>query len=81
MSHRGDCLPEMPDPKAHELTNQIAVLCATLGTDIFRLDAKLGIDPMELLQMINGKGGTLRTSAPRHGSYILGLAGKPQFFG
>jgi hypothetical protein len=30
-------------------------LCATRGTDVFRLGAKLGIDPMELLEMINGK--------------------------
>jgi hypothetical protein len=31
-------------------------LCARLGaTDVFRLGTKLGIDPMELLQMINGK--------------------------
>jgi hypothetical protein len=33
----------------------ICALCATRGTDVFRLGAKLGIDPMELLQMINGK--------------------------
>jgi hypothetical protein len=26
----------------------------TWGTDVFRLGVKLGIDPMELLQMING---------------------------
>jgi hypothetical protein len=25
------------------------------STDVFKLGAKLGIDPMELLQMINGK--------------------------
>jgi hypothetical protein len=30
-------------------------LCATQSTDVFRLGAKVGIDPMELLQMINGK--------------------------
>jgi hypothetical protein len=30
-------------------------LCATRSTDAFRLDANVGIDPMELLQMINGK--------------------------
>jgi hypothetical protein len=30
-------------------------LCATRCTDVFRLCAKLDIDPMELLRMINGK--------------------------
>jgi hypothetical protein len=45
----------MPEPKAYEFTNHICALCATRGTDVFRLGAKLGIDPMELLQMINGK--------------------------
>jgi hypothetical protein len=45
----------MPEPKVYEFTNHIASLCATRGTDVFRLGAKLGIDPMELLQMINGK--------------------------
>jgi hypothetical protein len=33
----------------------IFALCATRGTDVFRLGAKLGIDPMALLEMINSK--------------------------
>jgi hypothetical protein len=37
------------------------------GTDVFKLAAKLGIDPMELLQMINGK------NVPT-GAVISGLA-------
>jgi hypothetical protein len=41
----------MPEPKACEFSKHVADLCATRGTDVF----KLGIDPMELLQMINGK--------------------------
>jgi hypothetical protein len=45
----------MPEPKVYEFTNHIASLCATRGTDVFTLGAKLGMDPMELLQMINGK--------------------------
>jgi hypothetical protein len=30
-------------------------MCATRGTDVFMLAAKLRMEPMELLQMINGK--------------------------
>jgi hypothetical protein len=45
----------MPEPKVNEFSNHICALCATRGTDVFRLGAKLGIDPMELFQMINGK--------------------------
>jgi hypothetical protein len=46
----------MPDPKVYEFSKHICALCVTRGTDVFRLGAKLGIDPMELLQMIKGKG-------------------------
>jgi len=45
----------MPEPKVYEFSKHIAALCATRGTDVFRLGAKQGIDPMELFQMINGK--------------------------
>jgi hypothetical protein len=45
----------MPEPKVYEFSEHICALCATRGTDVFRLGTKLGIDPMELLQMINGK--------------------------
>ena len=45
----------MPEPKVYEFSKHICALCATRGTDVFRLGAKLGIDSMELLQMINGK--------------------------
>jgi hypothetical protein len=45
----------MPEPKAYQFSKHICALCATRGTDVFRLGSKLGIDPMELLQMINGK--------------------------
>jgi hypothetical protein len=45
----------MPEPKVCEFSKHIADLCATRGTDVFNLAAKLGIDPMELLRMINGK--------------------------
>jgi hypothetical protein len=36
-------------------------LCATRSTDVFRLGAKVGVDPMELLQMIKGKMVPIRT--------------------
>jgi hypothetical protein len=45
----------MPEPQVCEFSNHICALCATRGTDVFRLGTKLGIDPTELLQMINGK--------------------------
>jgi len=45
----------MPEPKAYEFSKHICALCAIRGTDVFRLGTKLGMDPMELLQMINGK--------------------------
>jgi hypothetical protein len=45
----------MPEPKVYEFSKHIRALCATRGTDVFTLGAKLGIDPMELLEMINGK--------------------------
>jgi hypothetical protein len=45
----------MPEPKVYEFSKHICALCATRGTDVFILGAKLGTDPMELLQMINGK--------------------------
>jgi hypothetical protein len=45
----------MPEPKVYKFSEHICALCATRGTDVFRLGAKLGIDPMELLRMINGK--------------------------
>jgi hypothetical protein len=44
----------MPEPKVYEFSGHICALCATRGTDL-RLGAKLGIDRMELLGMINGK--------------------------
>jgi hypothetical protein len=45
----------MSEPKVYEFSRHICALCATRGTDVFRLGSKLGIDPIELLQMINGK--------------------------
>jgi putative sterol carrier protein len=45
----------MPEPKVCEFSKHIADLCATRHTDVFRLAAKLRMDPMELLQMINGE--------------------------
>jgi hypothetical protein len=45
----------MPESKVYEFSQHICALCAARSTDVFRLGAKLGVDPMELLQMINGK--------------------------
>jgi hypothetical protein len=45
----------MPEPKVYEFSSHICALCANRGTDVFKLATKLRMDPMELLQMINGK--------------------------
>jgi hypothetical protein len=45
----------MPEPRVYEFSGHICALCATRRTDVFTLGTKLGIDPMELLQMISGK--------------------------
>jgi transcriptional regulator with XRE-family HTH domain len=57
----------MPDPKPYEFSKHIGALCVTRDTNVHKLGAKLGIDPMELLRMINGK--TVPTKA-----VIAGLA-------
>lgn len=51
----------MPEPKVCEFSKHIADLCATRSTDVFKLAAKLGMDPIELLWMINGKVAPTRT--------------------
>ena len=45
----------MPDQKVYEFSKHIGALCVTRGTDVYKLGAKLGIDPAELLRMINGR--------------------------
>jgi hypothetical protein len=45
----------MPEPKVYEFSKHIGALCVTRGTDVYKLGPKLGMDPMELLRMINGK--------------------------
>jgi hypothetical protein len=39
----------------YRFSTYVGNLCVTRGTDVFKLGAKLGIDPIELLRMINGK--------------------------
>jgi hypothetical protein len=45
----------MPEPKVCEFSKHIADLCATRSTNVFRLAAKLGMDRIKLLGMINSK--------------------------
>jgi hypothetical protein len=45
----------MPDPKVYEFSKHIGALCVTRDTNVHKLGAKLGVDPAELLRMINGK--------------------------
>jgi hypothetical protein len=42
-------------PKPYRFSTYVGNLCVTRGTDVFKLGAKLGMDPIELLRMINGK--------------------------
>jgi len=48
--------PEMAvPPKPYRFSTYVGNLCVTRGTDVFKLGAKLSMDPIELLRMINGK--------------------------
>jgi hypothetical protein len=42
-------------PKPYRFSTYLGNLCVTRGTDVLKLGAKLGMDPIELLRMINGK--------------------------
>jgi hypothetical protein len=44
----------MPEP-VYAFSQHIGTLCVTHDTNVHKLGAKLGIDPAELLKMINGK--------------------------
>jgi hypothetical protein len=45
----------MPEPKVYKFSKRISALCVMRGTDVYKLGARLGIDPNELLTMIDGK--------------------------
>jgi len=45
----------MPEPKVYKFSKRISALCVMRGTDVCKLSAAIGIDPTELLKMINGK--------------------------
>jgi hypothetical protein len=45
----------MPERKVYEFSRHIGALCATRETDVYKLGERLGIDPITLLLMINGK--------------------------
>ncbi len=40
----------MPEPKLYQFSTHIGALCVTRATDVDKLGAKLGMDPMELLR-------------------------------
>jgi transcriptional regulator with XRE-family HTH domain len=44
----------MPSLKVYEFSWYVA-LCVTRSTDLYSLSAKLGLEPMELVGMINGR--------------------------
>jgi hypothetical protein len=45
----------MPEANVHEFSRYIGALCAARDTDVYTLGAKIGIDPITLLLMINGQ--------------------------
>ncbi len=45
----------MTEPKVYEFSKHIGALCVRANKNVFELGEKLGIDPAELLRMINGK--------------------------
>jgi hypothetical protein len=45
----------MPEPKVYEFSKHIGALCVRANKNVHTLGEKLGIDPMLLLRMINGK--------------------------
>jgi hypothetical protein len=45
----------MPESKVYEFSKYIGTLCVTRDTNVHKLGEKLGVDPMELLRMINGR--------------------------
>ena len=57
----------MPEPKPYEFSKHIGALCVKRHTNATALGAKLGMDPMDLLRMINGK-------VPLNKKVIAGLA-------
>jgi hypothetical protein len=48
-------LSAVQEPKVYSFFQHIGAMCVTRGTDVYRLGAKVGMAPMELLRMINGK--------------------------
>jgi transcriptional regulator with XRE-family HTH domain len=57
----------VPSRRSYEFSQHIGALCVTRGIKVQKLGAKFGVDPTELLSMINGK--TVPTKA-----VISGLA-------
>jgi hypothetical protein len=45
----------LPDRRIYEFSKYVASLCVRRNTNVIRLGVKLGIDPLNLLRMINSK--------------------------
>jgi hypothetical protein len=45
----------MPEPKVYEFSKHIGALCVTRDTNVYKLGGKLGVEPTDLLRMINGR--------------------------
>jgi hypothetical protein len=47
--------PAMPPPKVYAFPEYIRELCVKRCTNVHALGAKLGVDPLEMLKMIDGR--------------------------
>jgi hypothetical protein len=45
----------MPEPNVYEFSKHIGAICVRANKNLHTLDAALGINPMLLLRMINGR--------------------------
>jgi hypothetical protein len=45
----------MPEPKAYEFSKHIGALCVRANKNVHTLGVKLGVEPMQLLDMITGR--------------------------
>jgi hypothetical protein len=45
----------MPTPKVYEFSRYFGALCVAKGTDVYKLGLKLGIEPSDLLALLNGR--------------------------
>jgi hypothetical protein len=48
-------LPTPMPPKVYAFSKHVGALCARAGKSVYEIGPRLGVTPIELLQMINGR--------------------------